>query len=216
MIENATAREVFQAAYDNRYTWDEDFPGYKADLEIKQGDEVYTGQVRINGDHSVEVSGFDDEKVKESVYNQMRDIVTHRKRSSFEKAHGKNKFSFGENDSTGAVEIFVKGDAMGSNYKVRGREICHVRRVMGPMAFTINTKDSLDTGEGYISSGYNAIFRNAKTGDLMAKREFEDTFEKVGDYYIMTRQVVYAIEEKGRTATEFNFYNIKLLEPAMV
>lgn len=216
MIENATAREVFQAAYENRYTWDDNFPGYKADLEIKQGDEVYTGQVHINGDHSVEVSGFDDEKVKESVYNQMRDIVTHRKRSSFEKAHGKNKFSFGENDSTGAVEIFVKGDAMGSNYKVRGQEICHVSRVMGPMAFTINTNDSLDTGEGYISSGYNAIFRNAKTGDLMAKREFEDRFDKVGDYYIMTRQVVYAIEEKGRTATEFNFSNIKLLEPAMV
>ena len=216
MIENATAREVFQAAYENRYTWDDSFPGYKADLEIKQGDEVYTGQVRINGDHSVEVSGFDDEKVKESVYNQMRDIVTHRKRSSFEKAHGKNKFSFGENDSTGAVEIFVKGDAMGSNYKVRGREICHVSRVMGPMAFTINTNDSVDTGEGYISSGYNAIFRNAKTGDLMAKREFEDSFEKVDDYYIMTRQVVYAIEEKGRTATEFNFSNIKLLEAAMV
>ncbi|NEO50434.1 MAG: DUF3386 family protein, partial [Moorea sp. SIO4A3] len=83
-------------------------------------------------------------------------------------------------------------------------------------AFTINTNDSLDTGEGYISSGYNAIFRNAKTGDLMAKREFEDSFDKVGDYYIMTRQVVYAIEEKGRTATEFNFSNIKLLEPAMV
>ncbi|NEP47389.1 MAG: DUF3386 domain-containing protein [Moorea sp. SIO3C2] len=216
MIENATARELFQAAYDNRYTWDENFPGYKADLEIKQGDEVYTGQVRINGDHSVDVSGFDDEKVKESVYNQMRDIVTHRKRSSFEKAHGKNQFSFGENDSTGAVEIFVKGDAMGSNYKVRGQEICHVSRVMGPMAFTINTNDSLDTGEGYISSGYNAIFRNAKTGDLMAKREFEDSFDKVGDYYIMNRQVVYAIEEKGRTATEFNFSNIKLLEPAMV
>ncbi|NEO64436.1 MAG: DUF3386 family protein, partial [Moorea sp. SIO4G2] len=38
-------KQVFQAAYENRYTWDDDFPGYKADLEIKQGDEVYTGQV---------------------------------------------------------------------------------------------------------------------------------------------------------------------------
>jgi hypothetical protein len=216
MTEEKSARELFKAAYENRYTWDQNFPGYSADVEIKQGDEVYTGKVRINSDLKVEVTGIEDEKVQESVYNQMRDIVTHRKRSSFEQAHGKNEFNLGEADSTGAVEILVKGDAMGSNYKVRGTEISQVSRVMGPMAFTINTNESLDTGEGYVSTGYNAIFRNSKTGDLMGKREFEETYEKVGNYYVMTRQVVDAIEGEGRITTEFNFSNIKLLEPAAV
>lgn len=216
MTEQTSARELFQAAYENRYTWDANFPGYRADIEIKQGDEVYKGEVRINGDLTVEVTGIEDEKVQESVYNQMRDIVTHRKRSSFEKAHGKNEFSRGESDATGAVEILVKGDAMGSNYKVRGTEICQVSRVMGPMAFTINTNESLDTGEGYVSTGYNAIFREAKTGNLKAKREFEETYEKVGNYYVMTRQVVHAIEGENRLTTEFNFSNIKLLEPVAV
>jgi hypothetical protein len=216
MTEEKNARELFKAAYENRYTWDQNFPGYSADVEIKQGEEVYTGKVRINSDLKVEVTGIEDEKVQESVYNQMRDIVTHRKRSSFEQAHGKNEFNLGEADSTGAVEILVKGDAMGSNYKVRGTEICQVSRVMGPMAFTINTNESLDTGEGYVSTGYNAIFRNSKTGDLMGKREFEETYEKVGNYYVMTRQVVDAIEGEGRITTEFNFSNIKLLEPAAV
>jgi hypothetical protein len=216
MTEEKNARELFKAAYENRYTWDQNFPGYSADVEIKQGDEVYTGKVRINSDLKVEVTGIEDEKVQESVYNQMRDIVTHRKRSSFEQAHGKNEFNLGEADSTGAVEILVKGDAMGSNYKVRGTEISQVSRVMGPMAFTINTNESLDTGEGYVSTGYNAIFRNSKTGDLMGKREFEETYEKVGNYYVMTRQVVDAIEGEGRITTEFNFSNIKLLEPAAV
>ncbi len=216
MTEQKSARDLFRAAYENRYTWDENFPGYSADVEIKQGNEVYTGKVRINRDLTVEVTGIEDEKVQESVYNQMRDIVTHRKRSSFEKAHGKSEFSLGEEDHTGAVEILVKGDAMGSNYKVRGTEICQVSRVMGPMAFTINTKESLDTGEGYVSSAYNAIFRSSKTGDLKGKREFEETYEKVGDYYVMTRQVVHALEEDTRITTEFNFSNIKLLEPAVV
>lgn len=216
MTEQQSARDLFRAAYENRYTWDENFPGYSADVEIKQGDEVYTGNVRINSDLTVEVTGIEDEKVQESVYNQMRDIVTHRKRSSFDKAHGKSEFNLGEEDATGAVEILVKGDAMGSNYKIRGTEICQVSRVMGPMAFTINTNKSLDTGEGYVSEGYNAIFRNPKTGDLVGKREFEDTFEKIGEYYVMTRQVVHAIEEEGRITTEFNFSNIKLLEPAAV
>jgi len=216
MTEQTSARELFRSAYENRYTWDEHFPGYSADVEIKQGDEVYKGKVRINGDLTVEVTGIEDEKVSESVYNQIRDIVTHRKRSQFEKAHGKNEFSLGEADPTGAVEILVKGDAMGSNYKVRGTEICQVSRVMGPMAFTINTNESLDTGEGYVSTGYNAIFRDAKTGNLKTKREFEETYEKVGNYYVMTRQVVHAIDGDNRITTEFNFSNIKLLEPAAV
>jgi hypothetical protein len=216
MTEQTSARELFQAAYENRYTWDENFPGYSADVEIKQGDEVYRGKVRINSDLSVEVSDIEDETVRESVYNQMRDIVTHRKRSSFDKAHGKNEFSLGDEDATGAVAIRVKGDAMGSNYKVRDNEICQVSRVMGPMAFTINTEENQDTGEGYVSKRYSAIFRNAKTGELTAKREFEDTFEPVGDYYVMTHQVVHTIEGEKRTTTEFNFSNIKLLEPATV
>ncbi len=216
MTEQTSARELFQAAYENRYTWDENFPGYSADVEIKQGDEVYRGKVRINGDLSVEVTDIEDETVRESVYNQMRDIVTHRKRSSFDKAHGKNEFSLGDEDASGAVAIRVKGDAMGSNYKVRDNEICQVSRVMGPMAFTINTEENQDTGEGYVSKRYSAIFRNAKTGELTAKREFEDTFEPVGDYYVMTHQVVHTLEGEKRTTTEFNFSNIKLLEPATV
>lgn len=216
MTEQTSARELFRAAYENRYTWDGNFPGYSADIEIKQGDEVYKGQVCIKSDLTVEVMGIEDEKVSESVYNQMRDIVTHRKRSTFEKAHGKNEFSLGEKDATDAVEVLVKGDAMGSNYKVRGTEICQVSRVMGPMAFTINTNDSLDTGEGYVSTGYNAIFRDAKTGNLKAKREFEETYEKVGNYYVMTRQIVHAIDGDQKMTTEFNFSNIKLLEPATV
>jgi hypothetical protein len=212
MTQTISARDIFQTAYENRYTWDHNFPGYTADLEVKQGDEVYNGKVTVKPDLTVEVTGFEDEKVHESVYNQIRDIVTHRKRSTFEKAHGKNEFSLGESDSTGAVEILVQGDAMGSNYKVRGDEISQVSRVMGPMAFTINTEESLDTGEGYVSTKYNAIFKDSKSGDLRGKRDFAETYEKFGDYFLPTQQVVHAIDKDGqKTTTEFNFSNIELL-----
>lgn len=212
----STARELFQAAYENRYTWDENFPGYSADIELKQGDETYNGKIRVNKDLSVEVTGIDDEEVQQSVYTQLRDVVTHRKRSTFEAAHGKNEFSFGETDSTDAVQILVKGDAMGSNYKIRGTEICQVSRVMGRMAFTINTKESLDTGKGYVSAAYNAVFRNPQTQELLNKMDFEDTYEKVGDYYVMTHQVVHSLEDGKPMTTEFSFSNVKLLEPVAV
>lgn len=212
-----TARDRFRAAYENRYTWDDNFPGYTTKLELKQGEEVYTADIKVNSDLSVEVSGIEDEKVAESVYNHMRDVITHRKRNSFENAHGKSTFSLGEEDSTGAVEILVKGDAMGSNYKIRGTEICQVSRVMGPMAFVINTNDSLDTGEGYISTGYNAIFRDSKTNELRGKREFKESYEKFGGYYLPKQQVIEAIDKDGeKITTEFIFSETKLLEPAAV
>lgn len=212
-----TARDRFRAAYENRYTWDSDFPGYTTKLELKQGDEVYTADIQVDSDLSVEVSGIEDEKVSESVYNHMRDVITHRKRNSFETTHGKNTFTLGEEDPSGAVAIKVQGDSMGSNYKIRGTEICQVSRVMGPMAFVINTNESLDTGEGYISTGYNAVFRDSKTNALKAKREFTESYEKLGDYYVPKHQVIESISaDDDKITTEFSFSETKLLEPAAV
>lgn len=216
MTEPQNALDLFRTAYEHRYTWDANFPGYRADIELKQGDEVYTGQIQIHPDLSVEVTGIEDEDVKQSVYTQLRDIITHRKRTSFEQAHGKNKFSLGKTDETGAVEILVEGDAMGSNYSVRGHEISRVSRVMGRMAFVINTHESLDTGEGYIARRYSAIFRNPQTQEIIRELEFEDSFEKLGNYYIMTRQVVHSQEAGRPLITEFNYSQVKLLEPVGV
>ena len=216
MTEQTTAREKFRAAYENRYTWNQNFPGYSADIQLTQGDEVYTGKVRINRDLSVEVTGIEDEKVQESVYTQLRDVVTHRKRSAFEQSHGKNEFNFGKTDETGAVEILVKGDSMGSNYKVRDTEICQVSRVMGRMAFVIDTHESMDTGEGYVASRYDAVFRNPQTDEVTSVLKFEETYEKVGDYYVLSKQVVQQYKQGERITTEFNFSNVKLLEPATV
>jgi hypothetical protein len=212
-----TARDRFRAAYEQRYTWDSNFPGYTTKLELKQGDETYAAEIKVNSDLSVEVSGIEDEKVTESVYNHMRDVITHRKRNTFENAHGKSTFTLGEEDSTGAVEILVKGDSMGSNYKIRGTQICQVSRVMGPMAFVINTNESLDTGEGYIATGYNAIFRDSKTNDLKAKREFDESYEKLDKYYVPKHQVIESIEPNSdKITTEFIFAESKLLEPAAI
>ncbi|WP_083625979.1 DUF3386 domain-containing protein [Planktothrix serta] len=216
MTEPKNALNLFRTAYEHRYTWDANFPGYRADIELKQGDEVYLGHIQIHPDLSVEVTGIADEDVKQSVYTQLRDIITHRKRNSFEQAHGKNKFSLGKTDDSGAIEILVEGDAMGSNYSVRGDEICRVSRVMGRMGFVINTHESLDTDQGYIASRYDVVFRNPQTQEIIRELEFEDTFEKFGNYYIMTRQVIHSKEADKLMTTEFNYSQVKLLEPVAV
>lgn len=214
--QQADARDLFRAAYEHRYTWDANFPGYSADIELKQGDEVYSGHGCIKGDMTVEVSGIADEEVQQSVYTQLRDIVTHRKGSNFEKSHGNNNFTAGESDGDGNLEILVQGDSMGSNYKIKNLNITQVSRVMGRMAFVIDTYDYLETPKGSLATRYDAVFRNPQTGEIIKELEFEDSFEKVGDYYLMTKQVIRAQEKGQATTTEFNFLNIKLLEPALV
>ena len=212
MTQTLTARDVFRAAYNNRYTWDDAFPGYTAKLELKQGDQSYSAQIRVKSDLSVEVTGIDDEQIQEGVYNQLRDIITHRKRNPFEQAHGKNRFSLGDEDATGAVAIQVEGDAMGSNYRVRGQVISQVSRVMGPIAFTINTEETLQTDEGYIPTKYHAIFRNPKTNELKGKRDFDETYEKVGNYYLPAYQAIAEVGAEGNKETaEFIFSEFELL-----
>lgn len=222
------ARDLFQAAYENRYTWDSNFPGFDADVSVTIDGKTRTGKVKITPDLSVEVTMNDrkltsrtttspsgEEKTvevdeeQEWLINQLKDVVTHRKWKAFEDAHGKSGFTLGETDTTGAVEILVTGDAMGSNYKVRDRQISMVSRVMGRMGFVINHLEHLDTGAGYISSSYSVIFRNPQTDEITRQARFEDSYEKFGDYYLMTRQVVNINERGTLKIYDIAFSNIK-------
>lgn len=216
MKTSKTAQELFQTAYESRYTWDEEFPGYSADVQLIQEQETYTGKIFIHRDLSVEVSGVSERQVQEGIYIQLLDVVTHRKPTPFNESHGNHEFIKGSIDDTQAVEIFVKGDSLDSTYKIRGSEICQVTRVKGSTAFMIDTHENLDTGEGYIASRYDAIFRDVKTNQVQSILKFEDTYEKLGKYYLMTKQVVKDFQHGKDTTTEFSYSNIKLLEPAVV
>ncbi len=224
------AQELFRAAYENRYTWDSDFPGIEADVAVTLNGNSRTGAARINPDLSVEVTmsvpqtierttklPSGEEKTvtvdegQEWLTNQLKDVVTHRKRKTFEEAHGKSGFSLGASDDTGAVEIMVTGDSMGSNYKVRDKQISMVSRVMGRIGFVINHLAKLDTGEGYISTAYSAVFRNPQTDEIVRQAKFDETYEKIGNYYFMTKQVVHSNEQSEQKTYEIEFSHIRLL-----
>jgi hypothetical protein len=226
----ATAQELFRAAYENRYTWDENFPGITAAVSIAINGDRRTGKATITPELGVTVTMDDPQPTtrtttapdgtsktvtvdigQEWLTNQLRDVVTHRKRKSFEDAHGKSTFELGQVDDTGACEILVSGDSMGSNYKVRDRQIVFVSRVMGRIGFTINHLEKLDTGAGYISSIYNAVFRNPQTNEVVRQTKFQDIYEPIGGYYLMTKQIVHSQEQGETTVYEITFSDIQFL-----
>lgn len=217
MTEQREARELFRTAYDNRYTWDKNFPGYTMDISFKRGNEVFTGKARVNPDLKAEVFNIEDEEAKKEIQGQLWEIAIHRIRRTFEETHGNNTFSFGATDETGAVEILMGGKAAGDRYKIRNNEVCLVHRHIHGVVVTINTFSSHNTGEGYLSHRYDSIYCDPKTGEIKGgKSEFEDNYEKIGNYYILTNRIIQSEEDGGKVIREFGFSNIKLLEPALV
>lgn len=210
-----SAQELFRAAYENRYTWDKNFPGYTADVTYKQDEQTFTGKVRVNPDLKAEVLDVDDEQAKQAIHGQLFEIAIHRIRRSFEETHGKNTFSFGNTDEDGSVEILLGGKSQGDRYKVRNNEVSHVHRHIHGVVVTIDTFSSHDTGEGYLSHRYDSVYHDPKTGEQKGgKSLFEDEYEKVGNYCILTRRAI-STETEGQVSNqEFIFSNVALLEPA--
>ena len=216
MTESKSAQELFQAAYENRYTWEPSFPGYTAAVEFKHDDTVLTGTISVKANLSAEVMGIEDEEARNSIIGQLREVAIHRVRRTFAETHSKNSFSYGETDATGAVEILMGGKSHGDRYKLRNNEVCHVHRHIHGIMVTIDTFSSHDTGAGYLSHRYDSIYADPVTGEIKSgKIVFEDNYQKVGDYQILTQRLIEAVEEGKTVTTEFNFTNIELL-PAKV
>ncbi len=217
MTELQDARELMRAAYNNRYTWDRNFPGYSADITLKQGDRVYSGQVRIDANFKYQVSDVEDEQARKAIEGQAWEIAVHRVSRPFEESHKNNSFKLGATDDTGAVELLVEGQAAGDRYKVRDNIVTLVHRHIHGVVVTINTTGTIATEAGYLASHYDSVYHDAKTGEPKGGRsEFVDSYEKVGNYYILTSRVI-TTEEEGQTSTsEFAFSNVKLLEAVAV
>lgn len=211
-VTQISAQELFQAAYQNRYTWDANFPGYTADITYKYDDQVIKGQVRIDANMKAEVLNVEDEAAKKAIHGQAWEIAVHRVRRAFEQTHGANTFRAGNTDATGAVEIFLGGKSEGDNYKVRNNEVCHVHRLIHGTFVTIDTFSSHDTGEGYLSHTYNSVYHDPETGAQKGgKSDFTDEYEKVGNYYILNRREIRTETAERISIQDFIFSNIELL-----
>ncbi|WP_392533476.1 DUF3386 domain-containing protein [Nostoc sp. C117] len=213
-VTQLSAQELFRAAYENRYTWDKNFPGYTANITFKHDDKVFTGKVIISANLKAEVLDVDDESAKQAIHGQAWEIAIHRVRRSFEDTHSANTFKYGKTDETGAVELLMGGKAEGDKYKVRNNEVCHVHRLIHGTYVTIDTFSSHDTGEGYLSHTYDSVYHDPTTGEQKGGRsEFIDEYEKVGDYFILNRREIHTELEGKVSIQEFIFSDIKLLEP---
>jgi hypothetical protein len=208
-----SAEELFRAAYENRYTWDPDFPGYSAEVTYWDGERMFVGQVRLGADLKATVTGVEDEEARKAIQEQMWEISVHRVRRSFAETHGQNTFRYGQILPDGSVEILVGGKAEGDRYHVRDNQITMVHRHIHGVVVTIHTFSSHDTDEGYLSHRYDSVYHDAKTGEQKGGRsQFEDLYTKVGKYYILSERRIQTETEAGVVEKRFSFSNFALLD----
>lgn len=205
------ALDLFRSAYNSRYTWDDQFPGYTARVEIRDQQEVYQAEVAINPDLNIQLTGIENEKIQAAVSDQLRMLITHRRPIPFKIAHKDHTFSFGETSNNEAIQIDQHGKGSPSYYQVKDAKIMQVNRIMGPVAVRVDLLDWQDTGAGYLGTRYVASFHYVQTGDDLEQIEYRDTYKKVGGYYIPTHQTIRHFEAGQETTTEIDFSAIKLL-----
>ena len=179
-LATASAIDLFHAAYDRRYTWDEKFPGYSAEVSVKYDKGLYHGLVRVNPDLSVAVINVDSEPVRQLVASQLQMEVTHRRRVPFKVIHGQRTFELERVDKTGAAQIREVGDEAKSYYKVQNQKITQVNRVLGDVA-----------------AHYQSIFCNPQTGEVLEKDDVRDFHEKIGKYYLLTNRAIRSVGQTG-------------------
>ncbi len=207
-----SAQDLFRTAYDNRYTWDSQFPGYSAEATYTKGDKTFTGQVRVTSDLKAEVNNVEDEAAQKAIHGQLWETSIHRVRRSFEETHSQNTFRYGEPDASGAVEILMGGKSEGDYYKLRDNEVCLVHRHIHGTVITVNTFSSHNTGEGYLSHRYDSVYHDPQTGvQKGGVSVFEDNYEKVGKYWVLSRRSIQTEVDNATVTQDFSFSNIALL-----
>ncbi|MFO0054837.1 MAG: DUF3386 family protein, partial [Dolichospermum sp.] len=76
MAIQSTAETLFQTAYESRYTWDKNFPGYAANVQLLQEGEVYSGKIQIDPSLNIQVTEVADQQIAAGIDIQLQEVVT--------------------------------------------------------------------------------------------------------------------------------------------
>ena len=207
-------KELFKKAYENRYTWNYKFCGYKGKCIFSVNSDSYEGDFVLGKDFKPEIQNIDDKKIVKSISSQLFEVSIHRVKREFEEIHSKNNFNLIK-DSESGIEMIVSGKSEGDKYRVKNNSINMVYRKIHGIIIEIFVQEFLDTGNGLLSKKYTSqqIDPNTlKTNSL--KLEYEDRFIYIGsqDIWILnSRSIKFLNKNQEEEIQKFSFEDLSLL-----
>ena len=228
LADDPEARAIFRTASENRYIWDNGFPGLTADLEI-----INLGKPPVMAKVSIDknlVLDFDcdkcDGKLRSEAKAYVSQFVTHRAPESFEDKYGVGKAGFkmvNNKRPDGMVEVKVDGDtAMGSWYLVdpKKKEVKKLtRKLGGPIEFLINQERNIRTEDGRYIANYYPVEFYMMMGEKkipLGRVVYDDMFQKQGKWWMPVHRTVKGeMPQMDRTLDkvdiEMNFKNVRYM-----
>ena len=155
VLSKSDCKKVFQKAFENRYTWPENFNGYKGSCFFNENNSSYSGEFTIGRNFQANVKNIEEKEVVKKISSQLFEVVIHRVNKSFNETHSKNEFHFLKQSEKG-IEMQVSGKNDGDKYRVKEESINMVFRKIHGVIIEIFVEDFIDTGKGILSQKYSS------------------------------------------------------------
>ena len=213
-LKKINCKEIFRKAYENRYTWKNDFNGYQGKCTFLVNNNIHQGNFKLGKDFKPNIQKIEDEKIVKSIASQLFEVCIHRVRREFESVHSENSFNFLKNSESG-IEMSVSGKNQGDKYRVKNNCINMVYRKIHGTIIEIFVEEFLDTGIGSLSKKYSSQQIDPVTLEANGQKlEYEDEFINIGkeDYWILNSRTIKYLNQKQEEETQkFVFEDLCLL-----
>ena len=213
-LQEINCKEIFKKAYENRYTWKNDFLGYQGKCIFLTNNNIYEGDFILGKDFKPNIQKIEDEKVVKSIASQLFEVCIHRVNREFESVHSENNFNLLKNSESG-IEMSVSGKNQGDKYRVKNNCINMVYRKIHGTIIEIFVEEFLDTGIGSLSKKYSSQQIDPVTLETSSQKlEYEDEFLNIGkdDYWILnSRTIKYLNQKQEEEKQKFIFEDLCLL-----
>jgi len=214
-LREINCKEIFRKAYENRYTWKNEFSGYKGKCIFFVNDKIHKGEFLLGKDFKPNIQKIEDEKIVKSIASQLFEVCIHRVKREFKSVHSENNFNLLQSSENG-IEMSVSGKNQGDKYRVKNDCINMVYRKIHGTIIEIFVEEFLHTGIGSLSKKYSSQSIDPDTLKTKSQKlEYEDKFINIGeeDYWILnSRTIKYLNLNQEEEIQKFVFDDLSLLK----
>jgi len=213
-LREINCKEIFRKAFENRYTWKNEFKGYQGKCILFVNNNIHEGEFLLGKDFKPNIQYIEDEKIVKSIASQLFEVCIHRVKREFELVHSENNFNFLKNSESG-IEMIVSGKNQGDKYRVKNDCINMVYRKIHGTIIEIFVEEFFDTGIGSLGKKYSSQSIDPDTLKAKSQKlEYEDEFTNIGaaDCWILnSRTIKYLNQNEEEETQKFVFEDLDLL-----
>lgn len=180
---------LLKAAEQHRYTWDEAFPGYRAEVSVNYDGELDQGIVKVYPDYQLDLINIDRPEVETFIRNRLDRELSDRRPVPFNLRHNRDKLE--RLDGEGDRQIY-RETVMGGivEYVVREETIERIQRSQHDRTLSFNLLATAETPEGYLPIEFTNTLTDDRTGEVLQQEDARNFYEKIGKYYLLTYQAL--------------------------